>query len=290
MHATHQFFLTRRSLYILVLDARKGENEGNLHYWLRIIRSFGGDSPVLVVTNKLEPPNRLELNENRLTKDFAPSIRGFFRTSCRKGTGLRQLRLAIGREIRALEHVFDPVPRSFFSVKEEIEARTRTRDFLEVGEYEAICRQHDLEKESDQRLLLRFLHDLGSVLNFSDPDSPYPLEETKILNPEWVTRGVYKILNNNDLMNAGGVLKLANLGRILRPDEGYAKERRLFIVGMMRKFEFPRAMAACWYRSSSAATSRISDGARKTLYGSSITTPCSQKAFYRVSSPAAMST
>ncbi len=79
--------------------------------------------------------------------------------------------------------------------------------------------------------------DLGSVLNFSDPDSPYPLEETKILNPEWVTRGVYKILNNNALMNAGGVLKLSQLGRILRTAEGYPKERRLFIVGMMRKFE-----------------------------------------------------
>ncbi|MCP5112536.1 MAG: GTP-binding protein, partial [bacterium] len=53
----------------------------------------------------------------------------------------------------------------------------------------------------------------------------------------WVTRGVYKILNNNGLMNAGGVLKLAQLGRILKSDEGYPKERRLFIAGMMRKFE-----------------------------------------------------
>ena len=245
MHATHQFFLTRRSLYVLVLDTRKGENEGNLHYWLRIIRSFGGDSPVLVVTNKFEPPNQLELNENRLAKDFAPSIRGFFRTSCQDGTGLDPLRQAIGREIRALEHVYDPVPQSFFTVKQALEARTRTDDYLEIGEYEAICQQHDLDKKSDQRLPLRFLHDLGSVLHFSDPDSPYPLEETKILNPEWVTRGVYKILNNSGLMNAGGVLKLAQLGRILRKDEGYPKERRLFIVGMMRKFElcfdFPEA-------------------------------------------------
>ena len=43
MHATHQFFLTKRSLYLLVLDARKGENEGNIHYWLKIIQSYGAD-------------------------------------------------------------------------------------------------------------------------------------------------------------------------------------------------------------------------------------------------------
>ena len=53
MHATHQFFLTRRSLYLLVLDARKGENEGNIHYWLRIIQSYAGDSPVIVTRRPL---------------------------------------------------------------------------------------------------------------------------------------------------------------------------------------------------------------------------------------------
>ncbi|MCI5168325.1 MAG: hypothetical protein D3903_20095, partial [Candidatus Electrothrix sp. GM3_4] len=46
MHATHQFFLSRRSLYVLVLDGRRDERP---EYWLRYIESFGGGSPVLVV-------------------------------------------------------------------------------------------------------------------------------------------------------------------------------------------------------------------------------------------------
>ena len=46
MHASHQFFLTKRSLYILVLDGRKEEKT---EYWLKHIQSFGGNSPVLVV-------------------------------------------------------------------------------------------------------------------------------------------------------------------------------------------------------------------------------------------------
>ena len=44
MHATHQFFLTKRSLYLVVLNAREGETRGRLDYWLKIIDSFGGDS------------------------------------------------------------------------------------------------------------------------------------------------------------------------------------------------------------------------------------------------------
>ncbi|MCI5212247.1 MAG: hypothetical protein D3910_26475, partial [Candidatus Electrothrix sp. ATG2] len=48
MHATHQFFLSRRSLYVLVLDGRRDERP---EYWLRYIESFGGGSPVLIVLN-----------------------------------------------------------------------------------------------------------------------------------------------------------------------------------------------------------------------------------------------
>ncbi|MCI5119539.1 MAG: GTPase, partial [Candidatus Electrothrix sp. LOE1_4_5] len=46
MHATRQFFLSRRSLYVLVLDGRRDERP---EHWLRYIETFGGDSPVLVV-------------------------------------------------------------------------------------------------------------------------------------------------------------------------------------------------------------------------------------------------
>ena len=36
MHATHQFFLSKRSLYILVLDGRKEEDA---EYWLRHLKA-----------------------------------------------------------------------------------------------------------------------------------------------------------------------------------------------------------------------------------------------------------
>jgi len=37
MHATHQFFLTKRSLYLLVLDARLTQEKNHVEYWLKII-------------------------------------------------------------------------------------------------------------------------------------------------------------------------------------------------------------------------------------------------------------
>ncbi len=194
MHATHQFFLTKRSLYLVVLDARKGENESNIHYWLKIILSYSGDSPVLVVTNKCET-SPLELNENRLKLDYAPNLRGFFKVSCATGAGVEELRKAMIEQVNDLPFVYDELPGSYFAVKEKLSEEARTKHFLDITEYERLCHQHGLYKRSEQELLLRFLHDLGNVLNFHDPGSPFQMRETNILNPEWVTGGVYKILN-----------------------------------------------------------------------------------------------
>ena len=237
MHATHQFFLTKRSLYLLVLDARKGENESNIHYWLRIIQSYGGDSPVLVVINKNEPPNHLELNETRLTKDYGPNVKGFYKTSCRNSSGIGELLAAIEEQVQQLPHVYDRVPGSYFLVKQELERKAKQEDFIDIGDYRALCVRREIEDINEQNRLIRFLHDLGNILNFDDPDSPYQLEQTKVLNPEWVTGGVYKILNNLELVKRGGVLDIGQLGGILDDERRYPPQHRQFIVYMMRQFE-----------------------------------------------------
>src|SRR6266436_2309382 len=65
-HSTHQFFLTTRSLYLLVIDARKGDQIGNIEYWLKLIESFGGDSPIIVVINQIDQlKGQRELNLDR---------------------------------------------------------------------------------------------------------------------------------------------------------------------------------------------------------------------------------
>src|SRR6201993_4252873 len=78
MHATHQFFLTQRSLYLLVLNGREGGEDADADYWLQIIESFGGDSPVIVVMNKIGE-HRFDLDRLGLRAKYA-SIRAFVQT------------------------------------------------------------------------------------------------------------------------------------------------------------------------------------------------------------------
>ena len=52
MHSTHQFFLTERSLYLLVLNGRDGLEDEDAHYWLKMVESFGKGSPAIVGSTK----------------------------------------------------------------------------------------------------------------------------------------------------------------------------------------------------------------------------------------------
>ena len=83
MHATHQFFLSKRSLYILVLDCRKDEK---IEYWLKHIESFGGDSPILVAINKIDENPSFDVNRKFLLDKYK-NIRDFFRISCLADVG-----------------------------------------------------------------------------------------------------------------------------------------------------------------------------------------------------------
>jgi internalin A len=235
-HATHQFFLTQRSLYLLMIDARAGEKESNIHYWLKIIQSYGGDSPVLVVVNKCDQHPH-ELNETGLMRDY-PNICRFIQTSCADGQGIAALRREIGKHVRRLPHVFDELPVSYFAVKAELESEAAARSYIPIEDYREICARHTVEKPESQDRLIRFLHDLGVVLNFQDPDDPYGQNDPFVLNPGWVTGGVYAIVNDKVLKEKrDGLLTREKLGAVLNALDGYPKNRHDFIVRKMMQFE-----------------------------------------------------
>ena len=67
-HATHQFFLTKRSLYALVADTRKEDTD--FYYWLNVVELLSDNSPMLIILNEKQDRRR-EINERQLRGQFA---------------------------------------------------------------------------------------------------------------------------------------------------------------------------------------------------------------------------
>jgi internalin A len=229
MHATHQFFLTQRSLYLLVLNGREGGEDADADYWLKLITSFGDDSPVIVVLNKIKE-HPFDLNRRALQQKY-PSIRDFVKTDCADGTGLSALHQAIERETERLEHLRDALPATWFTIKDQL-ARTK-KNYLSFDEYCAICAERGEADATAQEELAGYLHTLGIVLNYKDDPR---LQDTHVLNPHWVTNGIYKILNADKLAQQQGEISLRDLSKILSARE-YPATMRRFILNLMKKFE-----------------------------------------------------
>lgn len=230
MHATHQFFLTERSLYLLVLTGREGQEDAEAEYWLRLIESFGANSPVIIVLNKISE-HAFDLNRSALLKKY-PNIKGFVRTDCGgKGIGIDELKASIVEQTDLLDELRVKFPGEWFSVKDEL--ATTKKNFLSFEQYRELCSENNIGILKHQEMLARYLNQLGIVLNYrNDPR----LKDTHILNPHWVTNGIYKILNSKSLEEAKGEIHLESVSGILSEEE-YPAFMCRFIFDLMKKFD-----------------------------------------------------
>jgi internalin A len=229
MHATHQFFLTERSLYLLVLSGREGIEDADAEYWLKLIQSFGGSSPVVLVLNKIKE-HPFDVNRNALQRKY-PFIREFVKTDCEDATGIEELRGVVERETDKLEHLRDAFPASWFSIKEKLAGMEN--NYLSFEKYRKECARLGEKDPEAQDSLAFHLHSLGIALNYKDDPR---LKDTHVLNPHWVTSGIYKILNANRLEKQKGEISLKDLPTILDAKD-YPEEMHGFLLDLMKKFE-----------------------------------------------------
>jgi small GTP-binding protein len=231
-HSTHQFFLTTRSLYLLVVDARKGDQLGNIEYWLKLIESFGGDSPIITVINQIDQlKGQRPLNLDRKALQEKYNIRAFVETSCETGEGTPELKAAIAREVEQLKHVRDFWPREWLSIKEHLKGMQA--DYIPVEKYYEICVAENLNDEDLRDSLLDILHALGTIVRFPG--------DTQVLNPRWVTQGVYALLTSALLVKAQGQFGMKDVGEILAglPDakDHYPPHTHERLIRVMKHFE-----------------------------------------------------
>ena len=232
MHATHQFFLSKRCIYIIVLDARE---EPNPEYWFNHVKSFGENSPVLIVINKIDENPSYEVNR-RFLKEKYPNIIDFEKISCSKGSGIEKVKSALRNAVINIKNLNVQWANSWFVVKTYLE--NMTENYISYDDFTMLCEKNSILDTSSQNTLVEYLNDLGIILHFKD----FALYDTHVLEPEWVTYAVYKILNSKKLVQGNGVLKLTDIRIILNKSEmsgkfKYPSSKLKYIIDLMIKFE-----------------------------------------------------
>ncbi|QLE48966.1 TIR domain-containing protein [Nostoc sp. C057] len=225
-HATHQFFLTKRSLYALVADTRKEDTD--FYYWLNVVELLSGNSPLLIVKNEKQERKR-EINERELRREFT-NFKETLTTNLATDRGLSEILNKIKHYITNLPHVGIELPKTWVKVREALEGDSR--EYISLEEYMNICQKHGFTKQEDKLQLSGYLHDLGVCLHFQDDDF---LIKTVILKPTWGTDAAYKVLDNPQVIEKLGQFERNDLANIWHEDK-YA-DMRPELLRLMMKFK-----------------------------------------------------
>lgn len=225
-HSTHQFFLTKRSLYLLVWEARTDQHLTSFDYWLNVIRLLSNNSPVIIALNKID--ERITSIDEKSLKTKFKNIVDFHQVSAVTGQNMKQLIEKIGTEIDSLPLIGDKLPKVWMEIRNKLESIES--NYITIEDYLTICNQNGL---SNKRALFlsQYFHDLGVFLHFQDDPL---LKNLVFLKPEWATNAVYKILDSKEVITRDGEFDSNLLDSILNEFE---RDKRPYIVTLMKKFE-----------------------------------------------------
>jgi GTPase SAR1 family protein len=124
-HATHQFFLTKRSLFLVVWNARLGGEQGRLHFWLETIKALAPDAPVLLVATHTDI-HAPDINYHSYQEEY-PQLVGSFSVSNKDGSGLHELEEGLAHYAVEIRLMGQPWPRRWLEIEQQLPTRASHR-------------------------------------------------------------------------------------------------------------------------------------------------------------------
>ncbi|MCB1154781.1 hypothetical protein KDL45_14090, partial [bacterium] len=239
-HATHQFFLSQRSLYVLVWNARLGYEQGRLRYWLDMIQAAAPDAPVIVVAtfcdmDKIKP----DLPTQEL-KEAYPQIQNFLNYSTMTNEGIEDLRDEIAKHAAGLPLMGRPLPTNWAKASDDIRRLSETTQLISPKEFKQQLLDCGVEEDS-LLTVATDMHDLGEVLYYL-PESRHaetsahddPIDDYVILDSEWVSQEIAKILDSKDVTKKHGLLSKKEMEKLWAEHDAHLRD---FLLRLMETYD-----------------------------------------------------
>lgn len=237
---THQFFFSKRALYLVVWKPREGHEENNVEAWCRRIKlRIGGRARIVIVATHSRE-RRAEFDYETLQAKFPNLIVGYIQVDSETLVGIDMLEDLIGDQAARLPQMGEILSESWAAARDEV---LRLPDaHISRNAFERICARHGLDEESAE-ILGDLLHDLGHIIHYADDDG---LRDIVVLQPEWLTKAIGYVLEDENTRNNGGVLRHSELATIWANEDGHQRyPHRLhpYFLRLMEKFDVSYRLA-----------------------------------------------
>lgn len=242
---THQFFFSRRSLYLLVWEPRRGVQQGQVEDWLNMIRlRVGDEARVIIVSTHCKTGERIARIDQPVFKaQYGDMIVGFHEVdslvpdpATSEMTGIAELKKVIASEAAKLKQMGMGFNRDWKAARDELLALPEPR--ISFGTFRGICAARGLSG-IDTETLAHLMHDLGYIVHYADDEK---LRDDVVLKPEWLTKAIGFVLENRATAEREGILPDGELYRVWH-DHAFADEPRYdpeiypFFLRLMEKYD-----------------------------------------------------
>lgn len=238
-HQTHQFFLSKRSLYFLVIDAQSEDNAFQIYNWLSTIKTFAGDdSPIVIIVNKIDCNKSYIFDEELYNSEFnivnviySSAKNNSFQKNNGDFINLNKLVNETSKKIAGLDFL---IPINWLDIKNHIESDCYVdKDIMELGEFENLCIDRNVSNFSDQKLLLSLLNQIGTVVAYVEHER---LNIIQIINPTWLTNSVYKIIRSEKI-DIDGIIDKVVLDNIFCNQNHFKPRYIRWLMDLLIKFK-----------------------------------------------------
>ena len=213
LHSMHRMFLTNRTLYVVVTNARGNDVTDRARYWIRNIRSFtnakhGSVRVILLVNHRDENPC-VDVNGYSLKKEYngLMDIRIVSALEDSREVFNDTIRNVICDTVSGMESVHTLLPKSWISLMNDLQEMQD--DCITSNEFYLKCNCHEME--IDEELLneiIGWYQDLGVC--FYSRENPFS-EQYIVLKPRWILNALYILNFNGRLRAKNGVITEKNI-------------------------------------------------------------------------------
>lgn len=251
LHSMHRMFLTERTLYVVVVNARDETQDERARYWLRNVKSFAGDANVLLVLNKMDMNPNASLDEQSLKRTY-PGLKRVVKMSALKDSEAyfnSNFTAALTQEMKNTGLLETQWVANRLQVKRTLQSMDTY--YITNTQYLALCEENSVKDENYD--LLKWFHDLG--VSFCQLENR--TRKFVILKPEWITNAIYILLFNkseqvrNGMISHNAIFELLqeeslankNIRRILE-DVSYTWQEMDYVLNVIRKFNLSYPVGA----------------------------------------------
>lgn len=217
LHSMHRMFLTERSLYLIVLNARYDELQSEAEKWLKIVESFAPRSSVILIINKMDLNEFASLNETCLYEKFI-SLKFIKKISAKYDSKLSfNTLIDTIVECCRLGMCGMQIPISWNQIRLEIEQREEK--YIYMNTFQQICKNCSVMDREIQNWILNWFRDIGVCFIMNN----VYFKNYIILDLQWMLNLIYKIIYVGKNKSTAGYLDIDSLSEYFTdfPKEQY---------------------------------------------------------------------